>query len=46
MMTLGGNKAMREYMRGYDLGEESVATKYKSKAAEWYRSKVGRINVV
>ena len=40
MMSLGGNKAMRDYLKGYDLGEESVAVKYKSKAAEYYRSKV------
>ena len=39
-MTLGGNKALREYLKGYDLGEESVAVKYKSKAAEYYRNKV------
>jgi len=41
MMTLGGNKGMKEYLKGYDLGEESVAVKYKSKAAEYYRKKVG-----
>jgi hypothetical protein len=40
MMSLGGNKAMRDYLKGYDLGEESVAVKYKSKAAEYYRRKV------
>jgi hypothetical protein len=40
LMTLGGNKALREYLKGYDLGEESVAVKYKSKAAEYYRNKV------
>ena len=43
MMTLGGNKALREYLKGYDLGEESVAVKYKSKAAEYYRSKVCQV---
>jgi hypothetical protein len=42
-MSLGGNKAMREYLRGYDLGEESVAIKYKSKAAEFYRNRVGNV---
>jgi len=31
---------MREYLKGYDLGEESVAIKYKSKAAEFYRNRV------
>jgi hypothetical protein len=43
MMTLGGNKALREYLKGYDLGEESVAVKYKSKAAEYYRNKVWQV---
>ena len=43
MMTLGGNKALKEYLKGYDLGEESVAVKYKSKAAEYYRNKVCQI---
>ena len=40
MMSLGGNKNMKEFMDGYDLSEESVSNKYKSKAAEHYRSKV------
>ena len=40
MISLGGNKAMRDYLKSYDLGEESVAVKYKSKAADYYRSKV------
>ena len=34
---------MREYLKGYDLGEESVAVKYKSKAAEYYRNKVWQV---
>jgi len=36
-MTLGGNKNLKEFLKRYDLTEESVQTKYKSKAAEHYR---------
>jgi hypothetical protein len=42
MMSLGGNLALKEYLRNYDLGEESVAVKYKSRAAEHYRNSVSR----
>ena len=37
MMTLGGNKGMREHLSQYDLVEESVQTKYKTRAADSYR---------
>jgi hypothetical protein len=37
MMTLGGNKTLYEYFQQYDLNEESVQTRYKTKAAEFYR---------
>jgi hypothetical protein len=39
-MSLGGNKNLREFFKAYDLNEESVQTKYKSKASAYYRSKV------
>lgn len=39
-MSLGGNKNLKEFFRTYDLNEESVQTKYKSKASAYYRSKV------
>ncbi len=32
-MSLGGNQNMREFFKVYDLNEESVQTKYTSKAA-------------
>ena len=37
MMTLGGNKNIKEFLTQYDLLEESVQTKYKTHAAETYR---------
>ena len=40
MMTLGGNKNMRDHLQQFDLLEESVQTKYKTLAAEAYRQKV------
>ncbi len=40
MMTLGGNKNLKEFFKAYDLNEESVQTKYKSQAAAYYRSKL------
>ena len=40
MMTLGGNKVAREFFQGYDLADESVQVKYKTRAAEYFRSKV------
>ena len=40
MMTLGGNKVSREFFQGYDLADESVQVKYKTRAAEYFRSKV------
>ncbi len=43
MMTLGGNKNLYEYFKTYDLNEESVQMRYKTKAAEFYRSQVSYI---
>jgi hypothetical protein len=40
MMTLGGNKNLKEHLQQFDLLEESVQTKYKTLAAETYRQKV------
>eukprot|EP00347_Sterkiella_histriomuscorum_P020751 403336610 len=40
MMTLGGNKSLFEFFQSYDLNEESMQMKYKTKAAEFYRSKL------
>lgn len=40
MMTLGGNKNLYEFFRGFDLNDESVETRYKTKAADFYRQKV------
>jgi hypothetical protein len=40
MMSLGGNKNLNEFFSFYDLNEESVQTRYKTKAAEYYRQNV------
>ncbi len=40
MMTLGGNKNLYEYFQFYDLNEESLQMKYKTKAAEFYKQRV------
>lgn len=40
MMSLGGNKNLGEYFQIYDLIDESVQSRYKTKAAEFYRQKV------
>lgn len=40
MMTSGGNKNLYEFFRQFDLNEESVENRYKTKAADYYRSKV------
>ena len=39
MMSLGGNKNLYEFFKKYDLNEESVDTRYKTKAADYYRDK-------
>lgn len=40
LMSLGGNKNLGEFFARYDLIEESVQSRYKTKAAEFYRQKV------
>jgi hypothetical protein len=40
MMSLGGNKNLGEFFQNYDLIDESVQSRYKTKAAEFYRQKV------
>ena len=40
MMNLGGNKNLAEFFSDYDLMSESLQTRYKTKAAEYYRLKV------
>jgi len=40
MMSLGGNKQLSEFFSHYDLNDESVQTRYKTKAAEYYRHKL------
>lgn len=37
MMTIGGNKALHEFFQFYDLNDESVQTRYKTRAADYYR---------
>ena len=36
-MSVGGNKYLHDFFQHYDLNEEPVQTKYKTKAAEYYR---------
>jgi hypothetical protein len=42
MMSSGGNKNLYEFFKQYDLNEESVEIRYKTKAADYYRSKVSK----
>ena len=42
-MSLGGNKSLKDFFNTYDLNEESVQTKYRSRASAYYRSKVSTI---
>jgi hypothetical protein len=37
MVSLGGNKNLYEFFAQYDLNEESVQNRYRTKAAEFYR---------
>ena len=37
MMSLGGNKHLNNFFLSYDLNDESVQTRYKTRAAEYYR---------
>ena len=40
IMSVGGNKSLYDYFQHYDLNEEGVQTRYKTRAAEFYRKKV------
>jgi hypothetical protein len=40
LMSLGGNKNLGEFFQIYELIDESVQSRYKTKAAEFYRQKV------
>jgi hypothetical protein len=46
MMSLGGNKELHEFLQQYDLNDESIQTKYKTRAAEYYRQKVSCLKVL
>ena len=37
IMCCGGNRKFTEYLNNYELMEESVASRYSTKAAEYYR---------
>jgi len=39
-MQLGGNANLSEFFQHYDLNEESVQMRYRTKAAEFYRARV------
>jgi hypothetical protein len=45
-MSLGGNKGLKDFFKTYDLNEESVQTKYRSRASGYYRSKVSTFSFV
>ncbi len=36
-MCVGGNRRFQEFLNNYDLMDESVATRYSTQAAEYYR---------
>lgn len=36
-MALGGNQKLKEFLSKYGLNEEIMQTKYKSKAAQYFR---------
>ena len=40
IMCCGGNRKFTEYLNNYDLMDESVASRYGTKAAEFYRLKL------
>jgi hypothetical protein len=40
MLSCGGNKNLWDFLHKYDLNEESVMQRYKSKAADYYRESV------
>ena len=39
-MNVGGNKNLADFFKDYDLNDEAMSTKYKTKAAEYYRLRV------
>lgn len=39
-MSLGGNKNLINYFQHYDLNEDPLLMKYKTRAAEYYRKKL------
>lgn len=39
-MNIGGNKNLTDFFQHYDLADEALQTKYKTKASEYYRNKV------
>ena len=40
LMQTGGNQPLYDFFQEYDLLEESIQYKYKTKAASFYRAKV------
>jgi hypothetical protein len=44
MMSIGGNKSLLSFFKNFDLNEDPLQTKYKTKAAEFYRKKVSDKN--
>lgn len=36
-MALGGNKKLKSYFQNYDLNDEAIEQRYKTRAAEFYR---------
>ena len=42
-MDKGGNDELHAYLERYNLNEESVSTKYMTKAAQYYRKKLAAL---
>jgi len=37
IMVIGGNRRFQDFLTNYDLMDESVATRYSTQAAQYYR---------
>ena len=44
-MNTGGNKNIADFFKHYDLGEEAIQMRYKTKAADYYRLKVRDLSI-
>ena len=42
-MALGGNEKLKRFFEGFELMDESVQTRYKTIAADFYRKQVSKV---